>query len=45
MDFSIIFLIAALVCFIIDAFWSPGPPRVKLQSLGLACLAGSFLAS
>jgi len=35
-------LIAALVIFIIDAFWTPAA-RVKLQSAGLACLVGSML--
>lgn len=40
---KLVLLIAALVVFIIDALWSPAPPRVKLQSVGLALLTGSFL--
>lgn len=40
---KLILLIAALVVFIIDALWAPAPARVKLQSVGLALLTGSFL--
>lgn len=31
-------LICALAAFLLDAFWTTNPPRVKLQSLGFAFL-------
>lgn len=41
---SLILLIAALVCFILAAIPVPAG-RVNLIAAGLACLAGSMLAS
>jgi hypothetical protein len=42
LTWSVVFWIVALVLFVVSSFW--GPPRVGLQSLGLAFLTLGFLA-
>ena len=41
--FSLIFLIAALVLFVLAAFGVPTPPRINLVAAGLACYTLSSL--
>lgn len=45
---SLLFGIAALLVFLIDAFWTPNPPSPRgprsLQSLGLALFVACFMA-
>lgn len=36
-------LVAALVLFLLAAFWTPGPPKVNLVAAGLACLTLAML--
>ena len=33
---TLILLVFAFVCFMLSAFWSPGPPRINLIGAGLA---------
>ena len=42
MTIAFLLLIAALICFVLDAFGVAA--RVSLQSIGLACMAGAFIA-
>lgn len=46
MNLSVLFLVLALVCFVVDAIWTPQPTwRVKLLSLGLALYVASLLVT
>jgi hypothetical protein len=42
-SWHLLFLVAAFVCFLLAAFYTPTPPRVNLVAAGLALLtAGLF---
>jgi hypothetical protein len=43
MSLSVILLVIALICFVVDAVGF-NPSRLDLKSAGLALLTGSFLA-
>jgi hypothetical protein len=33
---ALILLVFSFVCFVLAAFWQPGPPRINLLAAGLA---------
>lgn len=46
MNLTVLLLVLALICFVLDAVWTPQPTwRVKLISLGLAFYVASQLVS
>lgn len=40
---TVLFLVLAVLCFLLAAFWTTPPPRLNLVALGLAFFAASFL--
>lgn len=45
MNLSTLFLLLALICFILETVGVPNPPRVRLLALGLAFFVASLLVT